>query len=118
MSALDPPASAAVPAATARAVPARTCVTRTAPPAMTVILVLGMLILPPLVIGGFIPAEALSLTAAVVQACVAVFVHVGIQFLTPNVGLAVVFASLVGFMTWLSGPSKSLLQHVDTVVRA
>ena len=49
------------------------------------------------------------LTAGVLQAFEAVFTHFGIQFLTPIVGLAIVSASLAGFMTWLSGPSKSLL---------
>ena len=72
-------------------------------------LVLLVLILPPLVISWFIPAEELSLTAGVMQAFEAVFAHFGIQFLTPIVGLAIVSASLAGFMTWLSGPSKSLL---------
>ena len=73
------------------------------------VLVLLILILPPLVISWFIPAEELSLTAGVMQAFDAVFAHFGIQWLTPIVGLAIVSASLAGFMTWLSGPSKSLL---------
>ncbi len=73
------------------------------------ILVLLILILPPLVVSWFIPAEELSLTAGIMQAFDAVFAHFGIQFLTPIVGLAIVSASLAGFMTWLSGPSKSLL---------
>ena len=67
------------------------------------------MILPPLVISWFIPAEQLSLTAGVMQAFDAVFAHFGVQFLTPIVGLAIVSASLAGFMTWLSGPSRSLL---------
>ena len=71
---------------------------------VAMILVLLVLILPPLVISWFIPAEELSLTAGVMQAFDAVFAHFGIQFLTPIVGLAIVSASLAGFMTWLSGP--------------
>jgi amino acid transporter len=43
------------------------------------------------------------------QAFDAVFAHFGVQFLTPIVGLAIVAASLAGFLTWLSGPSRSLL---------
>jgi amino acid transporter len=73
------------------------------------ILVLLILILPPLVVSWFIPAEELSLTAGIMQAFESVFAHFGLQFLTPIVGLAIVTASLAGFMTWLSGPSKSLL---------
>jgi amino acid transporter len=76
---------------------------------LAVILVLAILILPPLVISWFIPADQLSLTAGVMQAFDAVFAHFHIQFLTPIVGLAIVIASLAGFMTWLSGPSRSLL---------
>ena len=76
---------------------------------VAMILVLLVLILPPLVISWFIPAEQLSLTAGVMQAFDAVFAHFGLQFLTPIVGLAIVSASLAGFMTWLSGPSRSLL---------
>jgi amino acid transporter len=76
---------------------------------LAMILVLLILILPPLVISWFIPAEELSLTAGVMQAFEAVFAHFGIQFLTPIVGLAIVSASLAGFMTWLSGPSRGLL---------
>lgn len=76
---------------------------------LAMILVLLVLILPPLVISWFIPAQELSLTAGVMQAFDAVFAHFGLQFLTPIVGLAIVSASLAGFMTWLSGPSRSLL---------
>ena len=76
---------------------------------LATILVLLILILPPLVVSWFIPAEELSLTAGIMQAFESVFAHFGIQFLTPIVGLAIVTASLAGFVTWLSGPSKSLL---------
>jgi putative glutamate/gamma-aminobutyrate antiporter len=76
---------------------------------IAVILVLLILILPPLVISWFVPSQQLSLTAGVMQAFDLVFAHFGIQWLTPIVGLAIVIASLAGFMTWLSGPSKSLL---------
>ena len=48
------------------------------------ILVLCVLILPPLVISWFIPAEELSLTAGVMQAFDAVFAHFGIQCPDPD----------------------------------
>jgi len=76
---------------------------------LATLLVLVILILPPLAISWIIPAQELSLTAGVMQAFDAVFAHFGIQWLTPIVGLAIVSASLAGFLTWLSGPSKSLL---------
>ena len=43
------------------------------------------------------------------QAFEAVLAFFGIQWLTPIIGLAIVSASLAGFLTWLAGPSRSLL---------
>ncbi|MEQ3553876.1 APC family permease [Pseudonocardia nematodicida] len=76
---------------------------------LAVALVLVVLILPPLAISWVVPAQDISLTAGVMQAFEAVFAHFGLQWLVPVVGLAIVVASLAGFMTWLSGPSRSLL---------
>src|SRR5262249_24592329 len=72
-------------------------------------LVLVILILPPLAISWVVPSQQISLTAGIMQEFDAIYAHFGIQFLTPITGLAIVAASLAGFMTWLSGPSKSLL---------
>ena len=73
------------------------------------VLVLLILILPPLAISWVVPAADVSLTAGIMQAFDAVLAHFGIQWLTPIIGLAIVSASLAGFLTWLSGPSRSLL---------
>lgn len=72
-------------------------------------LVLLILILPPLAISWVVPAQDVSLTAGIMQAFASIFAHFGLDWLTPLVGLAIVVASLAGFMTWLAGPSKSLL---------
>jgi amino acid transporter len=72
-------------------------------------LVLVILILPPLAISWVVPAEEISLTAGVMQAISVVFANFGLDWLVPIAGLAIVCASLAGFVTWLSGPSKSLL---------
>ena len=72
-------------------------------------LVLLILILPPLAISWVVPAQDVSLTAGVMQAFDTVLAHFGLQWLTPIIGLAIVAASLAGFLTWLSGPSKGLL---------
>lgn len=72
-------------------------------------LVLVILILPPLAISWIVPAQNVSLTAGIMQAFALIFAHFGLDFLTPIVGLCIVIASLAGFMTWLSGPSKGLL---------
>ncbi|HEY7202031.1 MAG TPA: APC family permease [Candidatus Dormibacteraeota bacterium] len=72
-------------------------------------LVLLILVLPPIAISWFVPADQLSLTAGAMQAFDAVFAHFGLDWLTPIIGLCIVVASLAGFLTWLSGPSKGLL---------
>jgi amino acid transporter len=72
-------------------------------------LVLVILILPPLAISWAVPAQNISLTAGVMQAFDAVFGHFGIGWLTPVVGIGIALATVTGFLTWLAGPSKSLL---------
>jgi amino acid transporter len=73
------------------------------------ILVLLILILPPLAISWVVPAQDVSLTAGIMQAFDSVLAYFGIQWLTPIIGLAIVSASLAGFLTWLAGPSRGLL---------
>jgi glutamate:GABA antiporter len=73
------------------------------------VLVLLILILPPLAISWVVPAQDVSLTAGIMQAFDSVLSFFGIQWLTPIIGLAIVAASLAGFLTWLAGPSRSLL---------
>jgi amino acid transporter len=71
--------------------------------------VLVIFILPALAISWVVPAQALSLTAGVMQAFDAVYAHFGIQWLTPITALAIICASLGGMLAWLAGPSKGLL---------
>ena len=72
-------------------------------------LVLLIFILPALAISWVVPAQALSLTAGVMQAFDAFFAYFGVTFLTPIFGIALVAAALGGMLTWLAGPSKGLL---------
>jgi amino acid transporter len=76
---------------------------------LATVLVLLILILPPLAISWVVPAADVSLTAGIMQAFDAVLSFFGIQWLTPIIGLAIVAASLAGFLTWLAGPSRGLL---------
>lgn len=76
---------------------------------VAVILVLVILILPPLAVSWVVPGDQISLTAGVMQAFSVILGQFGLSFLVPIIGLAIVAASLAGFMTWLSGPSRSLL---------
>ena len=71
---------------------------------LATVLVLLILILPPLAISWVVPAQDVSLTAGIMQAFDAVLAFFGIQWLTPIIGLAIVSASLAGFLTWLAGP--------------
>jgi len=72
-------------------------------------LVLLIFILPALAISWVVPAQALSLTAGVMQAFSEFFSYFGIERLVPIVAIALVCASLGGMLTWLAGPSKGLL---------
>jgi glutamate:GABA antiporter len=76
---------------------------------MATALVLLILILPPLAISWVVPADDVSLTAGIMQAFDVVLAFFGLQWLTPIIGIAIVSASLAGFLTWLAGPSRSLL---------
>jgi glutamate:GABA antiporter len=72
-------------------------------------LVLLIFILPALAISWVVPAQALSLTAGVMQAFSEFFAYFGIERLVPIVAIALVCASVGGMLTWLAGPSKGLL---------
>ena len=72
-------------------------------------LVLVIFILPALAISWVVPAEALTLTAGLMQAFEAFFNYFEVGWLTPIIGLMVLTASLAGMLTWLAGPSKGLL---------
>jgi len=72
-------------------------------------LVLAIFILPALAISWVVPSSSLSLTAGVMQAFDAVFAHFGMQWATPVMAIALICASLAGFLAWLAGPSKGLL---------
>src|SRR5688572_17396375 len=72
-------------------------------------LVLLIFILPALAISWVVPAQQLSLSAGVMQACSELFGYSGIERLVPIVAIALVCASAGGMLTWLAGPSKGLL---------
>jgi amino acid transporter len=76
---------------------------------LATVLVLLILILPPLAISWVVPAQDVSLTAGIMQAFDSVLAYFDLQWLTPIIGLAIVSASLAGFLTWLAGPSRGLL---------
>ena len=71
------------------------------------VLVLLILILPPLAISWVVPAADVSLTAGIMQAFDAVLSFFGIQWLTPIIGLAIVSASLAGFLTGCPGRRRA-----------
>jgi glutamate:GABA antiporter len=73
-------------------------------------LVLAIFILPALVISWVVPSQQISLTAGVMQAFSAFFAHFGLSFLVPLTAIVMVVAMLSGMITWLTGPSKGLLQ--------
>jgi len=73
-------------------------------------LVLAVFILPTLVIAWVVPAAKISFTAGVMQAFKSLFVHFGIGWALPVVGVALAVGALAGMMAWLDGPSEGLLR--------
>ncbi len=61
-------------------------------------------------IAAVIPAKQINLTAGVMQTFKALFTHYNVSFLVPIVGLLMAFGAIGGVMSWVTGPSRGLLQ--------
>ncbi|NOZ64614.1 MAG: amino acid permease [Caldiserica bacterium] len=61
-------------------------------------------------VAAVIPAQEISLTAGLMQAFSQLLAKFHIEFLTPVIGLLVAFGAIGGVMSWISGPSRGLLE--------
>jgi len=61
-------------------------------------------------IAAVIPAREISLTAGLMQAFKQLLGKFHLEFLTPIMGLLVAFGAIGGVMSWISGPSRGLLE--------
>lgn len=63
-----------------------------------------------LAVAAAIPAEEISLTAGLMQAFRLLLNKFKLGFLTPIIGLLLAFGSIGSVMSWISGPSRGLLE--------
>ncbi len=77
---------------------------------IAVSIVFFLFMLGSLSIAVVIPAEEISLTAGVMQAFKQLLDKFHLATLTPIVGLFVAFGAIGGVMSWISGPSRGLLE--------
>ena len=63
-----------------------------------------------LAVAAAVPAEEISLTAGLMQAFQLLLGKFRLGFLTPVVGLLLAFGSIGSVMSWISGPSRGLLE--------
>ena len=61
-------------------------------------------------IAAVIPAKEISLTAGIMQAFKVLFTKYHLGFLIPIIGLLMAFGAIGGVMSWVTGPSRGLLQ--------
>ncbi len=61
-------------------------------------------------IAAVMPASEISLTAGVMQTFKVLFAKYNISFLLPILGLFMAFGAIGGVMSWVTGPSRGLLQ--------
>ncbi len=77
---------------------------------VAVTIVFFLFTLGSLAIATVIPAKEISLTAGVMQAFKQLLDKFHLSTLTPIVGLFVAFGAIGGVMSWISGPSRGLLE--------
>ncbi len=64
-------------------------------------------------VAAVLPAREISLTAGLMQAFQMLFKHFNMEFLTPIIGLLMAFGAIGGVMSWVTGPSRGLLQTAN-----
>ena len=69
-----------------------------------------LFLLGSLAVAAVIPAKEISLTAGLMQAFHLLLNKFHLGFLTPVIGLLLAFGAIGGVMSWISGPSRGLLE--------
>ncbi len=77
---------------------------------LAMIIIFFLFILGSLSVAAVIPAAEISLTAGLMQAFSQLLDKFHIGFLTPVMGLLAAFGAIGGVMSWISGPSRGLLE--------
>ena len=77
---------------------------------LAMIIIFLLFILGSLSVAAVIPADEISLTAGLMQAFKHLLEKFHLGFLTPVIGLLAAFGAIGGIMSWISGPSRGLLE--------
>ena len=77
---------------------------------LAMIIIFLLFTLGSLAVAAVIPAEKISLTAGLMQAFKQLLDKFHLSFLTPIMGLLAAFGAIGGVMSWISGPSRGLLE--------
>ncbi len=77
---------------------------------ISMVIVSVLFTLGSLAVATVLRADEISLTSGLMQAFHSLLGKFGLDYLTPVIGLFVAFGSLGGVMSWISGPSRGLLE--------
>lgn len=77
---------------------------------LAMVIILFLFTLGSLSVAAVIPADEISLTAGLMQAFKQLLDKFHLDFLTPIIGLLAAFGAIGGVMSWISGPSRGLLE--------
>lgn len=74
------------------------------------IIIFLLFILGSFAVAAVIPAKDISLTAGLMETFSTLFKKYNITFLTPIIGLCMAFGAIGGVMSWITGPSRGILE--------
>lgn len=77
---------------------------------LAMVIIFLLFILGSLAVAAVIPVDEISLTAGLMQAFKQLLDKFHLEFLTPVIGLLAAFGAIGGVMSWISGPSRGLLE--------
>jgi putative glutamate/gamma-aminobutyrate antiporter len=77
---------------------------------LSMVIIFFLFTLGSLSVAAVIPADEISLTAGLMQAFKELLNKFHLDFLTPIIGLLAAFGAIGGVMSWISGPSRGLLE--------
>lgn len=77
---------------------------------LSAVIIFLLFLLGSFAVAAVIPAKEISLTAGLMQAFTVLLDKFHLSFLTPVIGLLMAFGAIGGVMSWVTGPSRGLLQ--------
>ena len=77
---------------------------------LSMIIIFALFTLGSLAVATVLRPEEISLTAGIMQAFESLLDKFGLKYLTPIIGFLTAFGAIGGVMSWISGPSRGLLE--------